>query len=179
MTYIGVGRRFVAWFIDSLITGLAWIAFAETESPGDGTYQIRWEGADFVFPLLLTIVYFVALEAALGATVGKLVVGIRVRSLDGSRIGLGPALVRNLARVVDALPYVIPYLVGGIAVIRSETRQRLGDRWAGTVVILVGTEPRVDASTMATAGDDLSGFPSPPGTPPMDHPLPPPPPGER
>ena len=139
MTYIGVGRRFVAWFIDVMITALAWVPFAHVES-GEGTFAISWRGWDFVLPLLITVAYFVLLEGLAGATVGKFVVGIRVRGLDGSRIGLGPALVRNLARVVDAFPYVIPYLVGGIVVNRSDTRQRLGDRWARTVVILMGTE---------------------------------------
>ena len=46
MTYIGVGRRFVALLIDGLITGLAWVPFAETSSV-DGVYSIGWEGMDF------------------------------------------------------------------------------------------------------------------------------------
>ena len=82
------------------------------------------------------------LEGAFGATIGKLVLGIRVRALDGTRIGFGAAAIRNLARVVDGFPYLIPYLVGAIAVSRSETDQRLGDRWAKTVVVLVGTESK-------------------------------------
>jgi uncharacterized RDD family membrane protein YckC len=180
MTYIGVGRRFVAWFVDSLITGLAWIPFADVSS-GDGTTSIRWEGVDFVIPLLIAIAYFVLLEGLAGATIGKVVVGIRVRRLDGSRISLGPAAVRNLARVVDAFPYVIPYLLGGIVVTRSDTKQRLGDRWAKTVVILVGTDAKsVTPVDDSSAAPDPSGLPSPPpGAPPVgahDDSLPPPPP---
>jgi uncharacterized RDD family membrane protein YckC len=180
MRYIGVGRRFVALLIDWLITALAWVPFAETSSV-DGVYSIRWDGMDFVIPLALTVAYFVILEGAFGATVGKVVLGIRVRRLDGSRIGFGPALIRNLARVVDAFPYVIPYLVGGIAVIRSDTDQRFGDRWAKTVVILVGTDTNVAAEPPATAPTpDPYGLPSPPaGSPPAEPgagTLPPPPP---
>ena len=110
MRYIGVGRRFVALLIDGMITALAWIPFAETSSV-DGVYSIRWDGMDFVIPLAITLAYFVVLEGAFGATVGKVVLGIRVRRPDGSRIGFGPALGGNLARVVDAFPYVI--LPGG------------------------------------------------------------------
>ena len=180
MTYIGVGRRFVAWFVDLLITGLAWIPFADVTS-GDGTTSIRWEGVDFAIPLLIALAYFVLLEGLAGATIGKVVVGIRVRRLDGSRISLGPATVRNLARVVDAFPYVVPYLLGGIAVIRSDTKQRLGDRWAKTVVILVGTDSRsVTPVDDRSAAPDPFGLPSPPpGAPPVgthDDTLPPPPP---
>jgi len=180
MRYIGVGRRFVALLIDGLITALAWMPFAETSSV-DGVYSIRWDGMDFVIPLALTLAYFVVLEGAFGATIGKVVLGIRVRRPDGSRIGFGPALIRNLARVVDAFPYVIPYLVGGIAVIRSDTDQRFGDRWAKTVVILVGTDANVGIEPPAMAATpDPYGLPSPPPGGPPTEPgagtLPPPPP---
>jgi uncharacterized RDD family membrane protein YckC len=180
VTYIGVGRRFVAWIIDGLITGLAWVPFAQVESD-EGFYSIGWRGLDFVVPLVLTIAYFVLFEGLAGATIGKFVLGIRVRALDGSRIGLGQALVRNLARVVDGLPYVIPYLVGGIAVIRSDACQRFGDRWARTVVVLTGTEragppPQPAAITPRVASSEL---PAPPSGAAADHAggdtLPPPP----
>jgi hypothetical protein len=95
---------------------------------------------------------------------------------------VGAAAVRNLARAVDAFPYVIPYLVGAIAVRSSDTKQRLGDRWAKTVVILVGTDANASGEVsepLATAALDESGLPSPPpGEPPADEAglLPPPPP---
>lgn len=178
MRYIGVGRRFVALLIDGLITALAWMPFAETSSV-DGVYSIRWDGMDFVIPLALSLAYFVILEGAFGATVGKVVVGIRVRSLDGTRIGFGAAAIRNLARVVDGFPYLIPYLVGAIAVSRSEIDQRLGDRWAKTVVVLVGTESNASLVDAMPASPDPFGMPSPPpgaAPPSADPSLPPPPP---
>ncbi len=91
------------------------------------------------------------------------------------RIGPGQSLVRNLARLIDALPYVIPYLVGAVVVSGSSTRQRLGDRWAKTVVIASGSE-RVAAPTVPPPPEQpagsIAGAPMPPGT----VPLPPPPP---
>lgn len=180
MSYIGLGRRFVAWLIDVLITGLAWVPFAEVES-GEGFYSISWQGWDVAVPALIAFAYLVVLEGVAGATIGKVVVGIRVRGLDGSRIGLGAAAIRNLARAVDAFPYVIPYLVGAISVSRSETKQRLGDRWAKTVVVLVGSDRNAtDGSDEAPAPDER-GLPSPPpGSAPVETPghgeLPPPPP---
>lgn len=186
MTYIGPGRRFFALLIDGLITGLAWVPFAETQS-GDGTYSIGWRGLDFALPMVITVVYFIVLEGAFGATVGKIVLGIRVRGLDGSRIGFGAAAIRNLARIVDAFPYVLPYLVGGIAATRSDTKQRFGDRWAKTVVVLVGTdatppgraelpprEPETFGLPSPPPGSPPPGSP-PPGTPPAGDRLPPPP----
>jgi uncharacterized RDD family membrane protein YckC len=181
LTYIGPGRRFFALLIDGLITGLAWVPFAEVES-GDGAYSIGWRGLDFVLPMLITVAYFIVLEGAFGATVGKLVLGIRVRGIDGSRIGFGAAAIRNLARIVDAFPYFLPYLVGGIAATRSETKQRFGDRWAKTVVILMGTDAAPSApAELPPGGPEAFGLPSPPagtppaGTPPAGDALPPPP----
>jgi uncharacterized RDD family membrane protein YckC len=135
---------------------------------------------DAVLPALITLGYFVLLEGLAGATVGKVVVGIRVRRPDGHRIGLGAAAIRNVARIVDAFPYVIPYLVGGIAVMRSETKQRLGDRWGTTVVILVGTETDPSALPASAMPAPAGGLPMPPpGSPaagPTKAALPPPPP---
>jgi uncharacterized RDD family membrane protein YckC len=183
MRYIGSGRRFVALLIDTLITAIAWVPFAETESR-EGVTSISWQGPDFVVPALITLAYFVLLEGLAGATIGKAVLGIRVRRPDGSRIDLGAAVVRNLARAVDAFPYVIPYLAAAVAVSRSDSKQRLGDRWANTVVILSGTEGAGDG--VAPPAADASVLPSPPpGGPPPGEPapavgsgdLPPPPPG--
>jgi len=70
-----------------------------------------------------------------GASLGKVLVGVRVRQANGGRLTVAGAAVRNLLRVVDALPYFIPYLVGSVAVARSAQRQRLGDRAADTVVV--------------------------------------------
>ncbi|HEY7762354.1 MAG TPA: RDD family protein [Actinomycetota bacterium] len=176
MTYIGPGRRFFALLIDGLIIGLAWVPFAEVES-GDGAYSIGWRGLDFVIPMLITVAYFIVLEGAFGATVGKFMLGIRVRSLDGSRIGFGAAAIRNIARIVDAFPYFLPYLVGGIAVTRSDTKQRFGDRWGKTVVILMGTDAAAPTSAAPPPQHpETFGLPSPPpGTPPAGGALPPPP----
>jgi hypothetical protein len=74
---------------------------------------------------------------------------------------------------------VIPYVVGAIAVSRSDTDQRLGDRWAKTVVVLVGTESKAtQGSVPVPASPDPFGMPSPPAgaAPPATDPLPPPPP---
>jgi uncharacterized RDD family membrane protein YckC len=176
LTYIGPGRRFFALLIDGLITGLAWVPFAETQS-GDGVYSVGWEGLDFVIPTVITVAYFIILEGAFGATVGKVVLGIRVRTLEGSRIGFGAAAIRNLARIVDAFPYFLPYLVGGIAATRSDTKQRFGDRWAKTVVVLVGSDATPPGpAEPAPRSPETFGLPSPPpGAPPAGDALPPPP----
>lgn len=68
-----------------------------------------------------------------GQTIGKRLFHLRVIDQTGLPLRMEQAWVRNLMRVVDALP--LAYLVGGIAVLSSPTMQRFGDRVAGTLVV--------------------------------------------
>jgi uncharacterized RDD family membrane protein YckC len=77
--------------------------------------------------------YFVALEAMTGKTVGKLLTGTRVVDASGGRIGWGKSFIRNLLRIVDSLPFF--YIVGLIAIIASKEKQRVGDMAAKTFVV--------------------------------------------
>jgi uncharacterized RDD family membrane protein YckC len=181
MRYIGVGRRAVAWFIDGVISAALVIPFGEYSHEG-GVYVARWNGGRFVVAFVLVALYFVLFEWLASATPGKFFTGIRVRRADGAgRIGFGQSLARNLARFVDAFPYLIPYVVGAIAVRNSSTKQRLGDRWGTTVVIAKGTDRAVTTLPDAPSGP-LPPAPIAAGAMPTDRPsdridgLPPPPP---
>jgi uncharacterized RDD family membrane protein YckC len=68
-----------------------------------------------------------------GQTLGKRLFHLRVIDDCGLPLRIEQAWVRNLMRVVDALP--LAYLVGGISVLTSPIMQRFGDRVAGTLVI--------------------------------------------
>jgi len=83
--------------------------------------------------MLLFLLYFIVLEGMWGATVGKMVAKIKVVREDGSACGIGSAVIRNVLRIVDALPFF--YLIGLILISRSHKKQRLGDSLAKTVVV--------------------------------------------
>lgn len=68
-----------------------------------------------------------------GQTIGKRLFHLRVIDQTGLPLRIEQAWVRNLMRVVDALP--LAYLVGGISVLSSPVMQRFGDRVAGTLVV--------------------------------------------
>lgn len=68
-----------------------------------------------------------------GQTIGKRLFHLRVIDQDGLPIRIEQAWVRNLMRVLDALPFA--YLVGGLSVLSSPLMQRFGDRVAGTLVV--------------------------------------------
>jgi uncharacterized RDD family membrane protein YckC len=67
-----------------------------------------------------------------GATLGKLAAGIRVRTKEGQRIGLRASVIRNLMRFIDGIGV---YLVGAISIMLTKRNQRLGDLAAGTIVV--------------------------------------------
>lgn len=83
--------------------------------------------------LVLAFGYYSFFEGVFGGTIGKLLLGMRVVNAEGRNCGLGRALVRNLLRIIDALPFA--YIVGAALVDSSDKRQRLGDRVAKTYVV--------------------------------------------
>lgn len=91
----------------------------------------------------LTLIYGAAAEWIWrGQTVGKRLLNLRVVDAHGLRLEPSQVIVRNLLRVVDALPAF--YLVGGTACVLSRYRQRLGDFAAGTVVVRIPTHAAPD-----------------------------------
>jgi len=89
----------------------------------------------FLFYCLIVLLSYVLFEGARSATPGKLALGLRVVKYDGSPCGWVAALKRSILRPVDALPIVVPYLVGTAAASLSTKRQRLGDVFARTLVV--------------------------------------------
>jgi uncharacterized RDD family membrane protein YckC len=79
-----------------------------------------------------------------GQTVGKRMLKLRVVDASGLRLRLHQVVIRNLLRIVDALPMF--YAVGGAAVLLSRHQQRLGDLAANTVVVRLPkvSEPDLD-----------------------------------
>lgn len=172
MRYVGVGRRFLAFLIDWLLVGAVVAPFRPLDVIRQpGYYRFHVGAGGFLWPGLLSLAYFFMMEGLVGASLGKLVVGIRVVKEDGSKLDWSSAFIRTVARIVDAFPYFLPYLVGAISVWSSDPlRQRLGDRWANTVVV---TAASLRPSTPPAPGPAAStgSAPAPPSPP-----LPAPPP---
>jgi uncharacterized RDD family membrane protein YckC len=84
------------------------------------------------------IIYETLCEGFGGATIGKAILGLRVRSEGGAPARLGPSLVRSLAFLVDGMFFgAIAY--GSMS--RSRQQQRLGDKWSHTVVVRARSIP--------------------------------------
>jgi len=148
-----IGNRFLAVAIDHFLQYLAmfiiaWIMLSlagfSSSDVADASEKVvnempKWVVAILIIVLFLTFAgYFILFEWLWnGQTPGKRLLKLRVIREDGRPLTLWEAIARNLLRIGDAVPgFIIPvYSVGLIVIFLSNRDQRLGDIFAGTVVI--------------------------------------------
>ena len=148
-----IGNRFLAVAIDHFIQYLsiiliAWflLSASNTNTGQPGTTADQWltEMPKWTMAIMIIVVflifasYFIFFEWLWdGQTPGKRLMKLRVIRDDGRPITLWEAVARNMLRVADALPgFGFPiYSVGLIVIFLTKRDQRLGDIFAGTVVI--------------------------------------------
>ncbi len=78
--------------------------------------------------------YASVFEGIFGATPGKYLAGLRVRSALGGPPTFLQAMFRNLMRAVDMFPVLFPGVIGMAAAMLNPRRQRVGDMLAATLV---------------------------------------------
>lgn len=149
-----LGRRIGAALIDLALMVAVFAILAATigESTVEGgELSFELTGAEGALYLALVLLYYFALEAAIGQTVGKLLLGLRVVRTGGRHPSTVAIAVRTLLRVVDWLPFL--YLVGFISMMATGARrQRLGDLAAKTGM---GQAPPVKHRGLAAAATAL------------------------
>jgi uncharacterized RDD family membrane protein YckC len=94
---------------------------------GDTVYEAG--GGAFLLDLAFVFLYFGVVAGLTGASLGKLLVGIRVVSEDGSIVGVPRSLLRGLLWFVDIV------IVGLVLALTTRGHRRLGDMAAGTYVV--------------------------------------------
>jgi uncharacterized RDD family membrane protein YckC len=141
--YHVTAQRIGAAAIDGIIFTVLFLFMAATIGTFGETspnkYEIKLEGWDLALFSAICLAYYIVLEWAAQATVGKMMLGLKVAKLDGSELSFGAVLGRNLLRIVDSLPVL--YIVGLIVVGVTPKRQRIGDLAAGTTVVRAGRPP--------------------------------------
>ena len=143
MPLAGIGSRFIALLVDSLIWFAGFLVIAVLLAiflkPGSLAFTgipEQWGVAFVIFMIFLLFWgYFTLFEAFWnGRTPGKRIARIRVIQRSGRAIGLFESMARNLVRYVDMQPFPL-YAVGVIAIFTTRRHQRLGDLAAGTLVV--------------------------------------------
>jgi uncharacterized RDD family membrane protein YckC len=99
-----IWRRVVAVIIDIILIGFV------TSLLGSVLAQGRLASLGSVIGLVITFGYYIYLEGTYGQTIGKMALDIVVVTEDGDPIEYGPATIRTVLRLIDALP--IFYLLG-------------------------------------------------------------------
>jgi len=126
----GPVSRACAWVVDFILRlvllFVSWILLIPLGGIGAGASLIVAFLLEWLVPAACEV-YFE------GATPGKKLLEIQVVHDDGTPVGWGPALVRNLLRAVDFLPLF--YGIGLISILLNRDFKRLGDLVAGTVVV--------------------------------------------
>lgn len=146
-----IGNRFLAAAIDHFLQYLIIFISAWTFLSISGATEFKETDASlfadapkWVIAIAILVVfliftgYFVFFEWLWnGQTPGKRLLKLRVIREDGRPITLWEAMARNILRLFDTFPgFVIPvYSIGLITVFMSRRDQRIGDLFAGTVVI--------------------------------------------
>jgi uncharacterized RDD family membrane protein YckC len=106
---------------------------ATTIGTGSFTSFTTQTTVDWPWLALVWVSYYAALEGLFGATLGKRLAGLRVTDLEGHRVRSQAAVVRNVARLLDVLPFT--YVLGGVLTLVTRRHQRLGDLLGGTIVV--------------------------------------------
>ena len=169
VTLAGVGSRFMAGLVDTLIKAVIILAlFIAIGALGSGSGSAAEpSGSDLavgaaivtVLAFLVFFFYDVLFETLGGGrTPGKRLTGLRVVRSGGQPVDLRTSAVRNLIREFEGL--LTSYVPAIISVLVTRRNQRLGDLAAGTLVVREAPAP-------------ASAPPAPPIS--LTHPPPPPP----
>src|SRR5215831_12901268 len=148
-------RRFFAWLIDLVIVIIyVWIGWKIMNT----IVGMDWDNQAWpvILFLLPAIFYHLFCEITMnGQTVGKMITGIKVMTLQGGQPSISQYLIRWLFRIVDFPIFIFLWLIfsqvnywdwwswmmildlfaGLICVIITPKSQRIGDLVAGTILI--------------------------------------------
>lgn len=139
--------RLIAYIIDSIIIGIPayiiyWLItplFSVNINYGFGvvvSVPPWWLG--FLLPLILGVlelVYFIILDSKSGATFGKRIMKLQVQTVNGSKLTINQAFIRNISKIYTLL-LLLDWLIGIIST--GNKQQKFLDRAAGAVVVQRG-----------------------------------------
>ncbi len=152
--YAGFWLRFVAVIIDGLLLGsIQFIAIMpvlgfmgiglatdiqsletadeSTITPMIGQMMAMAGVTQIVFLTIQTLYYSFMESSKYQASVGKIVLGLKVIDMNGERLDFTKALVRNLCKIISSMILLIGYLMAAF----TDKKQALHDMIASTLVV--------------------------------------------
>lgn len=125
-------KRIVATLIDYTIFIVLFFLYVSYMGDDNGKGGKTVTGFFALIIPIFWFAYFVLIEALYGATLAHQILGLKVLTLKRNEIELKHAFKRRLLDIIDIYFYGIPAL---IAIKNSSKHQRIGDMWAGTIVV--------------------------------------------
>jgi uncharacterized RDD family membrane protein YckC len=152
--YAGFWLRFVAVIIDGIILGavqfvaimpvlgIMGIGIADNMENFDSSDQAEAMSmvasmmamagvAQIVFLVIQTLYYSLMESSSYQASVGKMVLGLKVTDTNGAKLDFTKALIRNLCKIISSMILLIGYLMAAF----TEKKQALHDMIANTLVV--------------------------------------------
>jgi uncharacterized RDD family membrane protein YckC len=152
--YAGFWIRFVAWIIDAIILsalqfiavmpvlGLLGIGAASSMQdfdPSNEAEAISMMGqimafagvAQFIFLGIQTLYYAFMESSNYQASIGKMVLGVKVTDINGAKLDFAKAFIRNISKIISSFILFIGYIMAGF----TDKKQALHDMIAGTLVV--------------------------------------------
>jgi uncharacterized RDD family membrane protein YckC len=114
-------QRFIVW-LNSVLPGIDLLFVGLTSAPFGG-----------LFFLLFQYLYFVFFFSTTGQTVGKAIMGLRVVTIDGKRMGVKRSFIRTLCYTISLAPLGLGFLW----VLGEDRRRAWHDKLARTYVLYV------------------------------------------
>lgn len=156
----GIGSRFLAVFVDTLIQGTLYVFLfivLVLLSAFDAAVQLPRQLRDLAPTLILVVLflvqfgYFMLFELITGGqTPGKRLMNLRVIKESGYPLSPLDSVIRNLIRIIDFFPFA--YGVGVIVMFLNDHSKRLGDFAAGTLVVKMRDEVKLSSLAGPTTG---------------------------
>lgn len=136
--YAGFWKRFVAYMLDtmliSIVSGIVIFSFvflSVTDNPSSNE-SILLQLAIQSFSIAINWLYFALMESsAKQATLGKMLLGIKVTDINGQRISFGRATGRHFGKILSAITLSIGYIMAAF----TAKKQALHDMVAGSLVV--------------------------------------------
>jgi uncharacterized RDD family membrane protein YckC len=145
--HAGFWRRFGAALADVVVVWLGITALGRLGLPiysraehgasveglsASAGFAVEYNGFGTVLGVAVAWLYFALQESSRRqATLGKLLLGIRVTDLAGARIGFGRATGRHFAKYLSGVILMIGFVMAGL----TRRKQALHDIIAGTLVV--------------------------------------------
>ena len=139
MEKIGFLTRLVAYIIDGIIITVGvWIIYAIFGLGGFAAGQATSEvvfttthAIGLILAIVWSIGYIIVFWSVKGQTPGKMIMGIKIISTDGSPIGVGKAILRLIGYAISG----IVFYLGFLWIIWDKDKQGWHDKIAGTYVV--------------------------------------------